>query len=68
MTIDGLSSAFTARFRVFLVIGLKAMGLLRKREESVGLLSGLRPWKVGAENRADAIFELCGGWGFGNCC
>ncbi|KAG5600332.1 hypothetical protein H5410_031702, partial [Solanum commersonii] len=35
-----------------------AIGLLRKREEFVGLLRGLRPWKVGAKNRVDAIFEL----------
>ena len=55
MTTDGFSSAFTDRFRVFWVMGLKEIGLLRKREESVALFRGLRPWKVGADSRVEAI-------------
>ncbi|KAJ8542784.1 hypothetical protein K7X08_005307 [Anisodus acutangulus] len=34
-----------------------AVGLWRKREDSVGLLRGLRPWKVGADKSADAIVD-----------
>lgn len=59
MTMDGLSSALMPpRFEfVFLVIGLKVVeDLWRKREVSVGLLRGLRPWKVGADKRVEAIF------------
>lgn len=58
MTSDGLSSDLTVR-RLPAVSGRRKVaevGLARRRAvESAGLLRGLRPWKVGAEKRAEAI-------------
>lgn len=57
MTSEGFSSALTTRlFPRFLeaVIGRQKVAEVVVRE-SVGLLSGLSPWMVGAENRAEAI-------------
>lgn len=56
MTIDGLSSALTARLlQRFLVV----RGWQKKEAEvglkSVGLLRVLRPWKVGVEKSVEAM-------------
>lgn len=44
------------------------MGFWNCKVVSVGLLRGLRPWKVGVENRVEAIVVMVvvvGGGGFG---
>lgn len=53
ITRGALSSALTPQLNFFLVaIGRQKAALLRA---SVGLLRGLRPWKVGVENRVEAM-------------
>ncbi|CAA3008065.1 Hypothetical predicted protein [Olea europaea subsp. europaea] len=68
MTSEGLSSALILR-----LLGLAlAVNGRQKVEEmgfwkavSVGLLRGLRPWKVGVENNVEAVVVVGGGGGLG---
>lgn len=68
MTSEGLSSALILR-----LLGLAlAVNGRQKVEEmgfwkvvSVGLLRGLRPWKVGVENNVEAMVVVGGGGGLG---
>lgn len=56
ITMGALSSALTPKLNFFLVaIGRQKATLLRA---SVGLLRGLRPWKVGVENRVEAMIIM----------
>ncbi|XP_022855189.1 uncharacterized protein LOC111376463 [Olea europaea var. sylvestris] len=70
MTSEGLSSALILRL-LGLVLGrqkVAEMGFWNWKVVSVGLLRGLRPWKVGVENRVEAIVVMVvvvGGGGFG---
>lgn len=60
ITSDGFSSAFMAKPHLFFaeaVRGLQKLVLARKTVVSVALFKGLRPWKVGVENKVEAIDE-----------
>ncbi|CAI9784068.1 unnamed protein product [Fraxinus pennsylvanica] len=65
ITSEGLSSALILRLLGLALVRQKVAEMGFWKVVSVGLLRGLRPWKVGVENKVDAIMVVVGGGGFG---